>query len=706
MACARIGWLMENLDELTDPQSLPVPLAFSRRLSARFARNWDFLAVVLLIGASTPLAWISPSTLVVVPQPGTFDDHWVIDAVFKASRGIWFGRDVAFLYGPLAHWLFSAPRWPSLSLGSIYSSYNTLLLWCSFFFGYATLRLLIPEQPAWKRFLLLLLLAVFWAPWDGRPAFYIFLLAFFVRGWYAVQRERVKPMLLGLVAALFCAVAFLYSADTGVYGVAAWLIALCGVAWEGRREPQRIRLYALAVAAFAVCSVVLVFLFNITMASLFDFGFWRRSLALVAVHRWNEPASMSEAGAIHLLAPLVIGAVLFLLRWVVAVDRTAVITARAGFLLSAFVFAVLAMQSGLVRSDPNHIVFAVFPMVFFAGAVLFSFRSRLVSLLAAVIAVACSLLWAQPASVFRPSNLRYRYARFRYPLTTCPGGFNEFDQACYPARFTAMLQNTVSYLRQHSAAGDSVVIFPYQYMFGMASGRNVAGAVEQSYLSVGPYLTQLDIAALRRAAAPAGLYFPDGRLSLSIDDVPNFTRNPEIWFWIFRHYRSDQELAPEVFGLQRDDSRAPRISMQALPLGFAAQTYPIHERSATVDLGVPYWPANADFLRLRMTVHYGPLWKLRKPECLQLEITRADGSHDLRTFVVEPNVTSEVWFYPWNGTGLAHYFDADEIQWRTSPRSAITQLRLWVTPLDWVSQKPDSIVIESADALQVSMAPK
>jgi hypothetical protein len=694
---------MRNIHEVVSQPSLPVPLATAKRSRTRFAQNWDFLAVVLLMGASLPLAWISPVALVLILNPGTFDDHWVIDAVFKASRGIFFGRDVAFLYGPLAHWLFSVPRWAGLSLGSIHTSYNTLLLWCSFFFGYATLRLLLPEQPAWKRFLLLLLLAVFWAPWDGRTAFYIFLLAFFVRGWYALQQERVKPIVLGFGAALLCAIAFLYSADTGTYGVAAWLIALCGVAWEGRREPKA-RLYALAMAAFVVSSVVLVFLFNVAMASVFDFGFWRRSLALVAVHRWNEPASMSEAGAIHLLLPLVAGGAVFLLRWAVAADRTAVITARAGFLLSAFAFSVLAMQSGLVRSDPNHIVFAVFPMVFFTGTVLFSFQSRLVSLAAALIAVAVSVLFSQPAPAFRLASLRYRYVQFRHPLTACPGGFKEFDHACYPAGFATMLQSNVNYLQQHSGAGDSVVIFPYQYMFGMASGHNVAGAVEQSYLAVGPYLTQLDIAALQRAAAPAGLYFPDGSLSLPIDDVPNFTRSPEIWFWIFRHYRADQELAPEDFGLQRDDSRAARMSMQPQPLGVASQSHPIRERSAKLDLGLTYWPRGADFLRLRMTVHYDPLWKLRKPERLQLEITRADGSYDLKTFVVEPNVSSEVWFYPWNDTELAHYFDADEMQWRTTPRSAITQLRLLVTPMDWVSQPPDSITIESADAVTVSMA--
>jgi hypothetical protein len=698
---------MEKPDVLTNQPSAP-PIAVQR--PTRLRRHWDFLAVLLLIVASLPVTWLSPYTLIIVPHAGLFDDHWVLDTPFKTSRGVWFGRDVAFPYGPIFQWLTSAPsRWIGLSMAVIYTSYRTLLLWCSLLFGYATLRLLIPEQPAWKRFLLLLLLAVFWAPWDGRTAFGIFLFAFFLRGWYAVREGRLKPLAFGCGAALLTAVAFLYSADTGVYGVAAFLIALAGVAWEGRRESQRFQLFVSAAGAFAVVSAVLVFVLNAVMANLLDFGFWKRSLALVAVHRWNEPAPMSEAGAIHLFLPLVIGGALFLLRWAVPADRTVVITARTGFLLGAFAFAVLAMQSGLVRSDPNHIVFAivfaVFPMVFFAGTVLFSFRSRMVSAVAALAAVACSILFAEPAPVFRPASLRYRYARLWFPLTTCPGGFKEFDHACYPAGFTGMLQTAASYLQQHSGGRDSVVIFPYQYMFGMASGRNVASGVEQSFLSVGSYLSQFDIAAMKQAAAPAGLYFPDGDLSISIDDVANFTRTPDVWFWIDRHYRSDQELTPGVFGLLKDDSRAARISMQPLPLVVVAQSYPIRERSSVVDLGDPAWPIDgADFLRLRLTVRYGPLWKLRKPERMRLEITRADGSSDLRGFVVEPNVSSEVWFYPWSQSDLAHYFDGEEARWRTSPRPAITHLRLLVTPLDWFSQQPGSIVIESAEAVRMSLS--
>lgn len=693
---------MEKPDVLT---SLPTAPAIGQPPISRLRRHWDFLAVLLLMAVSLPVTWLSPHTLIIVSHAGTFDDHWVLDTPFKTARGLWFGRDVAFPYGPLFQWLFSAPaRAMGMSMAAIYTTYHTPMLWCTVLFGYLALRLLLPEQPAWKRFLLLVLLCMFWAPWDGRTAFTIVLFALFLRGWYAVGQKRLSPVLLGCSAAFLCALAFLYSADTGVYAVAALLVTLVGVAWEGRRESPPVRLYAAALLSFAGLFVALVFAINALMAGVVDFRFWRTSLALVSVHRWNEPAGMSEAANLQLLATLLLGGTIFFLRGLTPGDRAAILTARTGFLLSGFAFAFAAMQTGIVRSDHQHIVFAVYPMMFLAGAALFSLPSRTVSAIAALAAIAASFLFGQLATSFQPASLRYRLGQMRHPLTECPSSFREFSQVCYPAAFDAMLNTGVSYLQQHSTERESIVVFPYQYIFGLASDRNVAGGVLQSFLASGPYLAQFDIAGYQHAAAPAGLYFPDGDLSIAIDEVPNFTRTPDVWFWLDRHYRSNQELSPGMFGLLKDDSRAQRISLEPLPLTVVPQGYPTRERSSVIDLGDPLWPVDgADFLRLRLTVRYGPLWKLRKPERLQLEITRADGSRDVQSFVVEPNVSSEVWFYPWNQADLGHYFDDDETRWRASPRPAITHLRLLITPLDWVSQQPDAIVIQSADAVRMSM---
>jgi hypothetical protein len=84
-----------------------------------------------------------------------------------------------------------------------------------------------------------------------------------------------------------------------------------------------------------------------------------------------------------------------------------------------------------------------------------------------------------------------------------------------------------------------------------------------------------------------------------------------------------------------------------------------------------------------------------------LEITRADGSRHLQWLIVEPNVATDVWIYPWEPSGLANYFNADEDQWRLSARPAVTHLRLLASPLDWVSVQPESISIESADAVRL-----
>ncbi len=663
------------------------------------------LAIVLLALIATPLPWLSPRTLTVVTRPMAFDYNWVLDSAFAASRGIWFGSGIIFQYGPLFQWIWTAPaRAMGLSMGTVYATWkDTSLLWFSLVLLYFTLRLLLPEQPAWKRFLLLVLLPVFWLPWDGRTILNVFLFVLFLKGWYAVCEGRLKPVILGCVAAVLCAAAFLYSADAGIYAIAALLLALGGAAWEGRWAPQAFRRYAIALVVFAGVSAVLVLAINAAMTRPLDFRYWKSSMAIVNLHRWKEPAAMTDDGKIRLLVALIAGGVVFLVRRIA--PGKAGITARTGFLLSAFAFAVVTMQSGLVRSDDQHIVFAIFPMVLFAGAILFSFDSVMVSTGAAAALVICSILFTQPAAVFRPSMVRFRLEQVQYPLTSCPPGFREFDRACFPADFTSMLQTVSGYVQQHSGSKDSVAIFPYQYIMGMASGRNVASGVMQANLASGPYLSQVAIAGMEQVPAPVGLYFPDGPLSFPIDDVTHFTRTPDVWFWIFRHYRSQEEIIPGVFGLLRDDSRASRISMQARPLLMPAKSLAIHDRSASLDLGNPAWPVEGgDFLRLRVNVHYGPMLKLRKPERLQMEITRADGSRDVRTFVVEPNVASEVWIYPWNEPDLAHYFEAEEIRWRTPTRPAITQLRLLVTPVDWVSQQPDSIMIESADAVTVSMA--
>ena len=602
-------------------------------------------------------------------------------------------------------------------------------LWCAFVCVYLTLWLFLAEQPAWKRALLLSLLLVCWLvfwEWSLQTAFPVLLFAIFLRGWYAVIDGRAKSLVLGIVAALLCVVAFLITADTGVYSAAAWAIATAAIVFEERRNKRIVGRCIVALLAYAVSGFVFALAVNAAMGRVFDFRFWKDSAQIVSVYRWATPAAMTHADTVRLLGRLFAGAAVFLFRAGTRSKQNPALTERAGFLLGGFAFAVVMLQSALVRSDYWHIENGSFAMLLLTGTVLFSFRSVGTSSVAVLLAIVCSMLSSH--RVFGPTSVLRQVQQLRQPPTQCPAGLREFDHGCFVPEFTAMLQSATNYLGRHSGPQDHIVVFPYQTLFGIASRRSVAGGLMQPYTASGPYLSHLEIAGLESAPAPAGVYVNDlewvvraghGELSEAdlarwhnlaisrpIDGTYNFTRTPELWFWMLRHYRTEGEaLLPGMFGLLRDDSRAARISMQAQTLGLAAQTFPIRQRSSIIDLGVPDWPPGADFLRLRLTVRYGFWWKLRKPENMQVEITRADGSTELRWFVVQPNVSSEIWLYPWHPADLANYLDADESHWRTTPRPAITRLRIVATPLDWVSVTPDAIVLEAAESVRIEMRP-
>jgi len=709
---------MGKVDVIPSERGTPVPLADGLQ-TGLWRKNWDCVAVLLLVLASFPTVWLSHRTVTLVPNLGLIDDHWHLDSPFKALRGVWIGRDVAFTHGPIFQWLSSIPaRTMPLHFGGLYATWNTVPVWCAFVFAYCALRLLLPEQPPWKRFVLLLLIASFWET-SLRTTLPIFFFALFLLGWYAARDGRVRVPFVAVGGALLCVIAFLVAGDTGIYATAAWIICFGAFAFEARREGMGKSLIV-ALAVFLAASSVFAIVVNCFLSTPLNFKFWRDSLAQVAAYRWATPAAMTDQGAAYLFGGLLIGAAVFAVRTATRRGDRLAVTQQTAFLAGAFVLALAEMQSALVRSDIGHIIIGEFAMVFFAGVILFSFRGNISSGGGVLIAVAACLAFSHP--LFRPSSLIRLYGALRHPVTECPSGRTEYDRACYVEPLTPqMLTVAANFLSQHSRPDDTVFIFPYQTMFGFASRRNVAGGLMQAYTASGPYLSQLEIAGLDGKSIPAALYMPDddythmsqaemsewsrNYLSVPVDGIPNFTRTPEVWFWLVRHYRAAEQLTSGVVALQRDDARASHMALQAQSLALPLQTYSIGTRRSATPIGAPSWPAGFDFIRLRINVHYSFWWKLRKPERLQLEITRADGTRDVQWFIIEPNRSSDAWFYPWSAPDLARYFDGDESHWRPASRPAITNLRILATPLDWVSLQPDSITIEAADAVRLTMPP-
>ncbi len=226
---------MEKLDVAPGRKDAPASAA-SQRPDSLLKKYWDLLGVVLLMLGSFPTIWLAQRTVTFVPNLGLIDDNWHLDGTFKALRGIWIGRDVAFTHGPIFQWLSSIPAHSlPLSFGALYATWNTIPLWCAILFAYLSLRLLLPEQPAWKRFVLLLVFCSFWEA-SLRTTLPVLLFAVFLRSWYAVREGRLHSSIAGIAGALLCAGAFLTAGDTGTYATAAWFICFAAIALETRRE--------------------------------------------------------------------------------------------------------------------------------------------------------------------------------------------------------------------------------------------------------------------------------------------------------------------------------------------------------------------------------------------------------------------------------------------------------------------------------------
>ena len=82
----------------------------------------------------------------------------------------------------------------------------------------------------------------------------------------------------------------------------------------------------------------------------------------------------------------------------------------------------------------------------------------------------------------------------------------------------------------------------------------------------------------------------------------------------------------------------------------------------------------------------------------------ADGSRKPIQLILPPNHATDLWVYPWDDSEMGAYFAADEADWRTGNRPALTDLQLLVTPFDWISVVPNSVTVEAIEAVRVGFS--
>ena len=676
------------------------------RAASYVVRSAEWLVLLLLLAGLVPPVFLWRQSLTVVPSFSLLDGSWLVDTSYKAANGVWFGRDVAFTYGPLYQWLASAPaRQIGVSTGSILGTAAMLPGMITVFATFVSARLLLPNESPWRRSLLVVLALIFWAPLNIRSSVCILAFLLFLRMTEAVASRRSKVVLIGFLAAILCLASFLISADTGLYSAAALLLCIAATALARSRTPGAPARLVLFLFCAVAGVVVLVLVTNLAMSSPLNFTYWKSSLAIANGYRWFEASAMTKLSKRWMLATLAFGIVVFCVGYWGRKKTGDRWTRRPAFLVAGFCLAFLMMQSGLVRSDAPHILIGLYPMVFLCGGILLAAQSsNWRSALALGIAVAgtVALIWSYRGLL--PGKDLWPSRQLPRPLWTCPAGYQEVDRACFRADTAQLLTTVSTYIDQKSKSDDSLAVFPYQNVFGATSRRTVAGGVLQAYLVNGSYLTDLDISGLEMARPPLALYFPDGLYSKVLDGIPSFTRSPGLWFYLLRHYSLDARPVPGVLGLVRDDNRDEQMALIDDEITGSLGTIPVNRRSTTIDLGPVRWPAGGiDFLKLPFRIEYPWWWRSRKPSALSLQMSFADGSQKMIQFAAEPGRDCEIWVYPWEATDLGNFFAADESQWRNGTRPALTRLQLFVTPFDWISVAPRSITVGSVQGVRLGM---
>jgi hypothetical protein len=670
----------------------------------------DIITSVALIVASTPLASLLSKAPLPVAQLNVLDDSWRIDIIYKALSGVWLDRNVIFTYGPLYQLITAIPaRLLGFSLKTFYLTGVVTLIWTTIVLTFSTAKVLLHSEPAWKRALFLVLVVGFWSPLEVRTSALLFFYAVFVACVARILRPHPGLLVRAAACAFLLILAFMLSADTGFYAAIALILILAVSAivdWKSARNLIRLAQFGLlSLAGFALFGIGI----NVAMGDQpFGFRFLRDAYQIVSTYRWIEPVSMPSNSSRVLMWTLAAAALIYCTALLKKDFRSTTSPRWRVFLLSSPLVALVVLQSALVRPGWEHMVIGLFPIILFSLVVLLGTRVSSITRTSVclLIAVGGTGLITGPVSWLRPHNVIANYSfHSRRESSTCSGIYVDgvcFDSTTFGVRHDATaLQVTSDFLRQTTAPTDSVMVFPYQNLVGDAARRLVAGGVLQNYLIGGEYLTRRQIVGLETLRPRYGVYFLDWPGVYKVDDVSSFTRTPQVWFYMQRHYSAERQIAPGIIALVRDESRPGRIRQQPHMLSGTGGDFAVAEDPQTIDLGKISWPNDADFLKLTMTMHYPVYWKLLKPAEVIVIVQLADGSEKQAKVVLRPNTSNEVWVYPWGDEGLGGFFNPAPAGPQAVLQPAVVGIKIRVARFDWISVMPTRVSVSRAEAVSL-----
>jgi hypothetical protein len=665
-------------------------------------RNLDVVVLLLMMAAICNIGLSLSDQPIGRDSINAVDESWETDLIFKATQGVWSGREFLFTYGPLWQFLASIlPRASGLSTGSVFKLFYLFNYWLSYLLVFLVLRVLLPHAEGWRRAASLMALVIFWTPVDVRVGFAVLCFAVFVRVTDSLSLDRGLPLRCAVVSFLVI-VSFLVAMDSGFLSATALAIVLaCNllIKWGSSARAQALR-FAAGASAGVLGWAVLV---NAWAAEPLNFRFWIWNVQMTSTYRWLMTEAMRPEAARRAAFTLACCGLIFAIAWLTRDSKSESLTMRPLFLLAAAVFASVAVQKGVVRSGWGQVTQSLFPAVALSGVVLVGYRRHgrpYVSQIGILTAVAVTVVFSGPVPLFRLSGAVNRVLWTPPPHPYCPPGMYYFDQVCLLPREYATYVSPARYIRDNSSPTDSIVVYPFQNIVALLARRRLAAGVLQNYAIGGEYLTNLQISTLERERPSLGVYCVDDIVSWPVDGISNFQRTAPVWLYLQRHYAAVAEPAPGVLVLRRDEARAARMRETVHPLWRAGAS-----SSNLMPISPSHWTPRTDFLRVRMRTRYSPLWKIAKPSVVMLSMEFSDGSSKTARLAVEPNRTVDVWIYPWDEMNLRNYFRSDPSVWKPAGRvsPAVRSLGLRAERQDLFSVAPQAIEIESLEGIELAL---
>ena len=670
--------------------------------------NLDAGATVALIFVVVFGSFAASALPIVLPYIDV-DAAYFLDVIFNAQHAGWLSRDVTFTYGPLYEGLWA---WSShihgLSVGSFFR-FGSVLPFCFTALAiFAVTHLLLRGYPSWKRALYIVALLYSWSYFEVRHATVLLLFALSVYELDRTARNAGQTWRAALIA-LLLATTFLCAADAGMYSVTAFALTVVSsliVFRSDRAAELNILRFTVIVLAFLAAWVVII-------GAVFGRQFWVDTLAIISTYRWSLAKAIAPKSQAFLFKVAIVTAVIFVIGWIRRDPESPRLARRPLFLLCAPLFSLVYLQSSIVRADWAHVVFGLFPAMAFSAAILLgSDRPRapwLLNTFPALLGFALLAHYTTPHPRFVIPFVRAKIvaaiqARSFRGKNICPPSTSNLDGICFPASEFEKLDSVSRYLAEHTLPSDSVFSFPLENIYAIAARRSVGGGVLQNYLAVGDTLVQRKLQLLEKDKPLLAVYSLD-RPFIGLDARNTITRDPEIWFYLQSHYRIASEIQPDVLVLQRDPTRSSRWKMETteLPTEPSARSVNGQRVSNFVVSDQFVWPADADFIGIKVLVRYPLLWRLRKPCRILVDLDLANGTTASTIAVVPPNHETEIWISPWGGDHLKKYFSPDMLNWHTHDLSPPVRVRMEMAPMDWISEKPLTVNIQKLEAVRLSL---